>query len=149
MAFAEDHPARQALIAHAVCRRDCVGREIIWPGSEHLAIDIEWWSLIEGKRKTFSGFMYQYVSFDLVLQEWIDRPQQVTESERRTLHYLANLKSLLAECESAARAAANERILELVPIVRKFFDLWEQSVRYRIQQDKLTIGDDSLDADGF
>ena len=93
--------------------------------------------------------MYAYVSFDLVLQEWIDRPPHLTEYERSSFRHIAKLNLLLTECENAARTAESQRILELIPIAKRFLQLWEQSIRYRIQQDKLVSDEDCLGADGF
>lgn len=142
MAFAEGHPAREALIARAVCQRDCAGREIPWPGKEHLATDLEWQSSVDGRQWKFSGFIYAHICFDLVLSEWITHPKFVTENERHALNRIPQMSILLAECERAASQAANDRVLEMIPIAKRFFELWEQSIRLRIQQDKLEVEDE-------
>ncbi|HUE71077.1 MAG TPA: hypothetical protein VMP01_09325 [Pirellulaceae bacterium] len=137
----KDHPAHATLVARFECQRQCAGREIPWPGREDAAVDQEWHSSLDGHSWRFSGFVYSFVCFDLILNEWIDHPPHVTESEKATLTKLPDLHGLLDECQAAALRDANAPVLEMIPIVRRFFSLWEKSIRLRIEQDGLTASE--------
>lgn len=133
-----DHAAHAALVARLECQRQCAGREIPWPGREEEAVDQQWQSSVDGRTWLFSGFIYSFVCFDLVLSEWLDHPPHVTESESATLKKLPELRALLDECQAAADRDKNHQVLAMIPVVRRFFSLWEQSIRLRIEQDGLT-----------
>jgi hypothetical protein len=123
-ALPDSHPAKRLIIAHAECRRDCAGRDISWPGRE--SIDQEWDSKIEGRRMTFSGFMYAHLCFTLVLESWLEKP---SGREEITQNYLPRLRGLLDECQCAASADQNHRIIKMVNQVRGYLDLWDETIR--------------------
>jgi hypothetical protein len=131
----QDHPARAALVARLDCQRECAGREIAWPGREDAAADQEWRSSVDGRTWRFSALVYSFVCFDLILSEWIDHPPRVTEPEEAALAKFPEVRVLLDECEAAARHDRNATVLEMIPKVRRFFSLWEQAIRLRIEQD--------------
>jgi len=126
--FAETHPARAVLEARWKCQRECAGCELD-------DIDQEWQSEIDNRRWTFSGFVYSYVCFDLVLRGWLDRPPQLAEDEVGVFDHVARLRSLLTECQEAAARDRNHPVLEMIPMVFRFLDLWEEAVRLRIRED--------------
>jgi hypothetical protein len=134
----DSHPAKQVLILHAVCRRDCSGREIPWLDREDEAFDQEWMSCIDKRLWTFSGFIYSYVCFNLVLNEWINRPKFITPDEHYVLTNIPRLRSLLNECLAAAQAENNTRIIAILPKATAFIDEWECSILHRLKEDKLT-----------
>lgn len=123
----KDHPAHAALIAHLACCRECVGREIPWPGHEAEAIDQQWHSTADGRVWSFSGFAYAFLSFDLVLDEWLE--PELPFDAKPTLAHIKKLVSMLDECEIVCRQDENTGLLNLIPIVRRFLACWETSVR--------------------
>jgi hypothetical protein len=138
-ALPESHPARQALICHAECRRDCVGREIAWIGPEADAFDQSWESVLLGREFRFSSFAYCFVSIDLVLEEWLSHPAFVTDDERHGLAALPLQNVLLDECEKAARQEQNTRVLLCVEKVRRRNRLLLESIHDRISGDGLSL----------
>jgi len=131
-ALPQDHPAHATLLAHRKCRRDCVGREIVLPGHESEAIDQEWYSTSDGRQWKFSTFAYTFLSFDLVLHEWLDTRSPF--DPQPTLQAIAKMLTLLDECELSCHNHANERLLELLPTVRRFLILWAAATRLRAMQ---------------
>lgn len=134
-ALPDSHPAKRLVIAHAECCRDCAGRDVAWPGRE--AVDQQWNSEIDGRRHTFSGFVYQYLCFDLVLEPWLERPLVLTEYERQIQEGLPRLRGLLEECERAADAEQNHKIIEMLNQVRGYLNLWDEAIGQRIAEDHI------------
>lgn len=133
----DDHPAKRVLVLRAVCQRECAGREIPWPEREREAVDQTWNSTIRGRQCTFSGFIYEFVCFDLILDEWLTHPSIVTPGERAVFERVPQLLGLLDECRAAAVAEDNTPVLEMLPKARAFVTEWEASVRRRIEEDNL------------
>jgi hypothetical protein len=129
------HPAVRALIAHADCRERCVGKEIPWLGKEAEAFDQEWYSEIEVRTLSFSSFAYEFISYDLVLDGWIERKPGLSADEKCILESLPKLRGLMDECEVAAGACQNSRVLDGVAIVRHWLDALENAIVYRMQVD--------------
>ena len=138
-ALPDEHPAKRALILQAECRRDCASREISWPGRELEAVDQTWTSRIRGRQMSFSGFIYQFVCFDLILDGWLTHPSDLTPGERAVLEHVPQLLGLLEECHAAAVADNNPRILTMLPKARAFVAEWEACVRRRIEEDNLSL----------
>lgn len=136
LALPKDHPALQVLIAHSRCRRFCACREIPWINGPP-PIEQEWYSQTLNRRFSFSSIIYAFVSFTLVLEEWLSHPPHVTENEKSTLREISRNLAVLDECEAAAVSAANTPILELTPMAREFFVSWERAIRRRIAEDGL------------
>jgi hypothetical protein len=61
----DSHPAKQFLEAFMDCVADCAGREIGW--EDQIPIEQEWISVVDGRNRTFSGFVYQFLCYDIVL----------------------------------------------------------------------------------
>ncbi|GAA4441351.1 hypothetical protein [Bremerella cremea] len=116
------HPARQFLEAFVACRQACSGRELPPPLGE--AIDQTWWSKLDQRQWTFSGFVYMYVSFTVVLDGWLTDATERTETERLTLEKLPHLEQLLSECRAACHAHGNFRVLAMVDQVGNMLTLW-------------------------
>jgi hypothetical protein len=122
-AFPDDHPAKRLLPAHSRCWRECVQREIAWPGHEDDAFDQEWTSRVEQGPSSFSGLIYTFVCFELILTEWLTHPSEITADERGILQeHLPRVRNLLAECQAAADQDKNTRVLELLPLPEAFFN---------------------------
>jgi hypothetical protein len=138
-ALPDSHPAKQVLILRAICRRDCAGREIPWPGREEEAIDQEWMSAIDSRRWSFSGFIYAVVCFDLTLDEWLTHPQGITDGERSVLENVPRLRRLLEKCRAAAQQQNNRRVLDMLPKAEAFIAEWDRSVRQRLQEDRIPL----------
>ncbi len=125
------------LFVHADCRDRCVGKEIPWPGKEADAFDQTWFSDVDQRRWSFSSFAYAYISFDLVLDGWIDRPNSLTMGERKALAEFPRMRTLINECQSAAENDKNRRVLDLLPVIRSWLDTWQECIGSRIEEDKL------------
>jgi hypothetical protein len=128
--FAENHPARRVLEARWECQRDCAGCEL-------RDIDQEWESEIDHRRWTFSGVVYAYVCFDLILHGWLHRPPHLAEDEIGVFAHVAKIRLLLGECHRAATCDKNGAVLEMISLVSRFLDLWEEAIRLRIQEDRI------------
>lgn len=136
MALAESHPLRRVLVAHDRARDVCVGHEIEWPDAPGCAVDQEWVSAIDGRRWKFSSFAYTFISYSLILSDWIDGP---CPADQRVHDYVAELRrqqKLLDECEAAARfdsvgGDANERMLAMVAAARAYYDAYEAAIEWR------------------
>jgi hypothetical protein len=135
----EKHPARRVLIAQAECRRDCVGRELSWEGSNQQPIDQEWQAIATHRKWTFSGFAYTFLAFDLILHGWLDHPRTIAPDEAGFLEKSPLMKALLAECQLAAQKNSNEPILQLIEQVGDFIDIWDNSVRCRLREDQIEL----------
>lgn len=133
----DDHPAKVALISHARCKMNSVGREIPWPGRERDAVEQAWISKVTGKRETFSSLTYQFVSLTLILDGWLNHPPTITALEHRVLKEIPKAREMLGECRIAAESENNQRILELLPDAEIFFAAWEESVRARLLVDAI------------
>jgi hypothetical protein len=123
-ALPDSHPAKRLIIAHAECCRDCAGRDVSYAGRD--SIDHEWDSKIAGRRMTFSGFMYEHLCFTLVLESWLEQPSVRDEMAR---DHLPRLRGLLDECQHAATADQNHKIIEMVNQVRGYLDLLEETIQ--------------------
>ena len=129
-----DHPAHIALIIHAECANHCVGREIPWPDSPDKPIDHTWYSAMDQRIWTFSGFAYSFISFDLVLDGWINGQTHLQPFEQSFLEELPRLRGLLAECECSAKADSNTGVLPLIKKTNEFFFAFERSIIARVGQ---------------
>lgn len=133
----DSHPAKLLLFAHWQCRRDCVGREIGYRGHEEEAFDQVWKSQLLGCGFSFSSYAYVFISFDLILEEWLTHPSYVTESEKRAVAGVLFHGILLDECEQAAKEQGNVRILERLAQVRKWHELRLLAIKARWVEDNL------------
>jgi hypothetical protein len=130
----DDHPAVAALVAHGECRRFCGGREIAWPGGPPAA-DQAWRSALDGRNWKFSQLFYTFISFDLVLQEWMEHPPQITPQEIDWREGIPKMRAYWAECEAAARHDSNYPVLEMLDTVKVFLDAWEHAILSRLERD--------------
>ena len=128
-----DHPAVRALQIHAEARDICVGKEIDWPHLGIVGIDQKWSSDVESREMRFSGFAYQYISYDLFLDGWVESDPEGTETETRFLERSPRMRTLLDECEAAARVEDNVHMLPLISKARGFVDALEEAILYRLK----------------
>lgn len=128
-----EHPAVRALQAHAEADEVCVGKEINWPNLGIKGVDQAWFSTLNHRETRFSSFAYQYISYDLFLDGWVESVDGATQSELSFLNEVPQLKILLHECEGAARAEQNLDILPLVAKARQFLDALEHAILYRFE----------------
>jgi hypothetical protein len=119
----KSHPARKFLEAFIQCGKECIGREIAAVPEDE--IDQKWFSQIDKREWRFSEFAYTYLSFDVVLDGWLNNDVEMTASERRVLDALPRLRTLLSECETTVREEHNIALLPLIFEVRHLLDLWE------------------------
>lgn len=139
-AFADDHPAKRLLLAHSHCWRECAGREIAWPGREDDAFDQQWQSPVEKGRWTFSGLIYMFVCFQLVLTEWLTHPPEMTGNEHELLtKHLPRARARTAECRAAAERDDNTRVIDMLPLLEAFLDAWQASILARLASDGIPL----------
>jgi hypothetical protein len=129
----EDHPAVHALQVHAEARDVCVGKEIDWPHLGIVGIDQTWFSDVQRRVSRFSGFAYQYISYDLFLDGWGESTPEATEAESGFLEDVPTMRILLDECEYAAREEKNTQILPLIAKAREFVNSVEDAIKYRLR----------------
>ena len=132
--FSADHPAVRALQVHAEACDKCVGKEIDWPNLDTPAIDQVWFSDIESRECRFSAFAYQYISYDLFLDGWVETASEATETEIGFLEDIVKMRTLLDECENAARKDQNQAIIPMVTKAREFIDSLEHAIRFRFEK---------------
>jgi hypothetical protein len=102
-------------------------------------VDQIWTSEIRGRQCSFSGFIYEFICFDLILDEWLTHPPTLTAAEREVLERVPQLVNLLEECRAAAIAEGNTRVLAMIPKAHAFLVEWEACVRRRIDEDNLSF----------
>jgi hypothetical protein len=129
----EDHPAVRALQMHAEARDVCVGKEIDWPHLGIVGIDQAWFSDLAFREQRFSSFAYEYISYDLFLDGWVESAPEATEAELGFLEDVPKKRTLLDECEQAALAEQNAAILPLIAKAREFVDALEKAILYRFK----------------
>lgn len=123
MKLDDAHPAKKFLSAFIDCKANCVGRHHGLDGRR--PIDQEWTSPSDGTRWTFSGFAYAFLSLDIDVDSFlVSAPSQTEQSTTNTWN-LPLLRSLMNECEQAARQSGNAEIVELTDQVQRTFNLWE------------------------
>lgn len=128
-----DHPAVKALHVHAEACDVCVGKEIDWPHLGIVGIDQVWWSNVDFREKRFSSFAYEYISYDLFLDGWVESTPEPTEAELGFLEDVPKMRTLLAECQKAAHEEKNYAILPLVTKASEFVDALEHAIQFRIK----------------
>jgi len=133
----DSHIAKLTVIAHAECWRDCVGQELSWPGRESEAFDQEWRSILLDGPFSFSSYAYSFIAFDLILHEWLTHPAFVTEPEKNAIVAVPLLDALLDECECAANAEQNARVLDRILRIRGFNNLQIEAIKARWATDGL------------
>jgi len=131
--FPADHPAVRALQVHAETCDICVGKEIDWPHLGVVGIDQTWFSDVEFRDMRFSSFAYQYISYDLFLDGWVESAPEATEAELGFLEDMPKMRTLLDECEQAALDAQNGGILPLVKTAKEFIDAMECAILFRFK----------------
>jgi hypothetical protein len=113
----------------------CVGKEIEWQQLANKAVDQSWFSRLRLKEQSFSSLAYEFISYDLVLDGWLELAPEATEAE---LSFLEEdgpiIRALLNECEEAAVAQGNDEILPLVAKAREFIDAFEAALLYRYEE---------------
>jgi hypothetical protein len=131
-AMPDSHPAHRFLRAFIQCRQDCVGREMSISDDASGEIDQAWYSETDNRMRTFSGFAYEFLSFDIVLDEWMTNPPYVTDSEKAWLARIHYMRTLLAECENAAEGDRNGPVLTMIKQVQELLGLWKECIVTRI-----------------
>lgn len=134
-----DHPAVRALQVHAEACDMCVGKEIDWPHLQNVAIDQVWFSDHELRECRFSAFAYQYISYDLLLDGWVESAPEATKVELGFLGNVAKTRTLLDECEQAAREEQNRDIAPLIAKAREFIDSLERAILFRFEQHGIEV----------
>jgi hypothetical protein len=130
LALDDEHPAKKFLTAFIDCRENCVGREIDF-GDGEPPVEQDWISTTDGRRWTFSGFAYAFISLEFELDAFATGAPFLYRSERRPRPTLPMLRQLMTECAQAARESDNQEIVELTDMIQNMFDLWEQYAAFR------------------
>jgi hypothetical protein len=133
--YDEKHPAIRALQIHAEACDICVGKEIDWPGAKEPPIEQTWFSATRQKKQFFSMFAYEFLSYSLVLDGWLELAPVPTKSE---IGFLEEdqpiMRALLDECHDAADAAGNTHILPLIQKATEFMDAYNDAVIARFRE---------------
>jgi hypothetical protein len=113
----------------------CVGKEIEWPDVGNQSIDQSWFSAARCRQQSFSAFAYEFLSYDLILDGWLEMAPAPTESE---IGFLVDdqplMRVLLDECEEAADADGNSHILPLIRKAREFVDAYKDALLCRFTE---------------
>jgi hypothetical protein len=125
----DSHPAKRFVEAFIDCRMSCAGRELDLGGQ--VPIDQAWKSATDGRAWTFSGFIYSFICFDIELDGFLQNVSNLTPSEVAASKELPRLRTMINECEEAARQSGNSAILELTGQVLELLGLWEEYLSYR------------------
>jgi hypothetical protein len=127
--YGPEHSAVRALQVHAEACDDCVGKEIEWPDIGNRSIDQSWFSVRRRTQQSFSAFAYEFLSYDLILDGWLEMAPEPTESE---IGYMVDdqplMRALLDECQEAADADGNVEILPLIAKAREFVDAYNDAI---------------------
>jgi hypothetical protein len=122
-----EHPARRFLESFIACHKHCVGAEL-------RGVDQLWFSQAESRQMFFSGFVYAYLSFDIVLDGWLNNAPELTESERCYLDGIGQLEILVHECLDEATKDRNAEIIEMCHEVSKMLVNWRDCIEHRRSQ---------------
>lgn len=125
----DDHPAKKFLEAFVDCRSNCVGRAIEW--DDRKPIDQEWQSAIDGRRWKFSGFAYAFISYNILMDGFLQNAPFPVGSEIWAMERMPLLRSMTNECAQAARLDGNTEILELTDEVLDMLHLWDEYHEFR------------------
>lgn len=132
--YGTDHPATRVLQVHAEARDKCVGKEIEWPQLGNQAIEQSWFSLSRQKVQTLSAFAYEFLSYDLILDGWLEMGLEPTETELGFFDDERAMRLLLEECEDAALEEGNIEILPLITKAREFLDAYRAAILFRFSE---------------
>lgn len=125
----DTHPAKRFLIAFMQCLDDCAGRELGLDGET--PIEHEWFSSIDGRTWTFSGFVYAFLCFDIVLDGFLENSPVLTEAEKSTIEEIPRLRAMMDECIKSVRDSGYPEILKLANQVMTMLSLWEEYLAFR------------------
>jgi hypothetical protein len=125
----DNHPAKKFLMAFIDCLTNCVGRQ--YDFGQQTPVEQEWESATDGRIWTFSGFVYAFLCFDIVLDGLLENASYLTASEVSAIDELPLLRSMMNECADAARECGNSEIIVLADQVLNMLGLWDQYLSYR------------------
>jgi hypothetical protein len=132
--YPEDHPAVRVLQVHAEACDKCVAKEIEWPQFGNKAIEQYWFSRTRLKNQSFSAFAYEFISYDLTLDGWLEMATEPTRDERKGLEdKIPLMEELLNECEEAAIDDGNDEILPLISKAREFILCYRKALFHRFE----------------
>ena len=132
--YGPDHPATRVLQVHAEACDKCVGKEIEWPQLGNQAIEQSWYSPSRQKVQTYSGFAYEFLAYDLILDGWLEMGPEPTEAELGFFDDERPMRLLLEECEDAALDDGNIEILPLITKTQEFLDAYRAAVLCRFKE---------------
>jgi hypothetical protein len=127
----DSHAAKRFLKAFLDCLSGCVGRELPWHENP---IDQRWTSVTDGRTWLFSDFAYAHLSFDIVLDGFLNAAPALTPSEVSAVQRIPRLRTMTDECAQNARQSGNAEIVELTDQVLNMLDLWEEYLDFRRAQ---------------
>lgn len=85
--------------------------------------------------QSFSAFAYEFISYDLILDGWLEMGTEPTETEANFLEADEPLMSaLLDECEEAAHDDDNAVILPLIAKSREFVRAYKAAIMCRFDE---------------
>ncbi len=132
--FSANHPAKEMLLRHARCRKNCAGREIAWPNQTPL--EQEWFSMTEQRKYTFSGLIYGFICFDPDYRGWTETapPESLRDEDRGAIEQLPRIVAIINECKAAATQDRNFEILKLLPFVDDYLEALGRCIMSIIEQ---------------
>ena len=125
--FSPEHPARRFLEAFIACRQNCVGKELE-------GTDQQWFSKTENRLRTFSSFVYEWLSFDIELDGWLRRGEGLTASEQQSLEAMPYIETLTRECREAAVAEGHITVTDMCDQLLDMLQLWKACIAFRLEQ---------------
>jgi hypothetical protein len=91
------------------------------------------------RRHSFSAFAYEVISFDLILEGWVNRPANLSDDEKWWLDVAPQLREQMQKCLAAAKADGNTEMFGLIDMVNEWFGLMDDSIRLRIREDRIPV----------
>lgn len=142
--FPSDHPAKDLLIRHSQCRKNCAGREIAWPKQQ--PIEQEWFSITEQRKFTFSGLIYGFICFNADYQGWTQTapPERLRDEDHWAIKQLPRMIALVNECKAAATKNKNAEILKLCPFVEAYLEASCRCIMSIVEQRLILISERPL-----
>jgi hypothetical protein len=96
-------------------------------------VDQEWLSGALGRDYSFSSFAYEYLSFDVELDGWLQNAPGLTDSEKAMLAGIAQIEELMAECKTVALAESNSDVVTMCEQVVHMCRLWNECIDSRLR----------------
>lgn len=141
--FSANHPAKEKLVRHTLCRMNGTGRDIPWPNRPR--IEQDFFSQTMGRPFSFSSYAYIHLCFDPDYRGWTQAapPPKFSDSDRDSVFRLRNELAILAECHEAAVHDNNLQMLEILPFVLDFLEATCRCIMSIVEQRLILVSENS------